>query len=398
MYQLKVNGEFVMSQRKIPIDYTMVFIIGCLLIFGLVAIYSGSGQYAGDDPTYYVKRQLVFIVIGFIAMVVVAMVDFELLEKWTWLFYIAGILMLVLVEVIGVERNGSQRWLDLRFIEIQPSEFMKIFLVMHISALLSKVGKYRITFKSSIWVTTKIIIYTLIPLYLIWRQPDLGTTLMILFAVTALIFTSSLSLKMIALLSTIGLAGLGTVIYLFIYQNALLTEIIPQHQMARIYGWLDPQAHSRGFGYQLQQALLGIGSGQLSGSGFNQGYQVQSGRIPEAHTDFIFAVIGEEFGFIGTSILVILFFLLIYRIITIAFQANVLFGVYMSIGVIGLLSFQIFQNIGMTIGLMPITGLALPFVSYGGSALLTNMMAIGLVTSVHLRTKEYMFGDEESIE
>lgn len=387
-----------MSQKKLPIDYTLLFLLFGLFSFGLLAIYSGSGQYAADDPTYFIKRQLVFIVIGLIAMMVVAFVDFELLEKWTWLFYLAGIMMLLAVEVVGIERNGSQRWLDFRFIELQPSEFMKIFLVMHISALLAKAGKYRLGFKESLFVTFKIFAYTAIPLYLILNQPDLGTTLMILFSVVGLILISSLSLKIIAIIIGTGLLGLGTVIYLFLYQIEFLETHVPSHQLARIYGWLDPQGHSQGFGYQLQQALLGIGSGQLSGSGYTDGYQVQSGRIPEAHTDFIFAVIGEEFGFIGTSLLVIFFFLLIYRIITIAFQANSLFGVYLCIGVIGLLTFQIFQNIGMTIGLMPITGLALPFVSYGGSALLTNMLAIGLVTSVHLRTKTYMFGNEESIE
>lgn len=382
-------------QKKLPIDYTIVFILGCLFVISLLAIYSGSGQYAFDDPTYFIKRQLVFIVLGFIVMMIVAMFDFELLEKWTWLFYLAGLGLLALVEVIGIERNGSQRWIDLKVTEIQPSEFMKIFLVLHIAMILSKLGKYRLDFKESLFVFMKIMVYMMIPLYLIWRQPDLGTTLMILFSVAALLLISSLSLKLLGILTGIGLSGMGALVYLFMYRRDILDEFVAPHQMARIYGWLDPETYSRGFGYQLQQALLGIGSGQLTGSGYREGYQVQSGHIPEAHTDFIFAVIGEEFGFIGTSILVILFFLLIYRIITIALQANSLFGMYICVGVISLLTFQVFQNIGMTIGLMPITGLALPFVSYGGSALLTNMMAIGLVTSVHLRTKSYMFGNDE---
>lgn len=382
-------------QKKLPIDYTIVFILGCLFTISLIAIYSGSGQYASGDPTYFIKRQLVFIVLGLIVMMVVAFFDFELLERWTWLFYLGGIFLLVLVEIIGVERNGSKRWIDVSVTEIQPSEFMKIFLVLHIAMILSKIGKYRLDFKPSLWALTKILFFTIIPLYLIWRQPDLGTTLMILFSVAALLLISSLSLKLLGILVATGITGIGTMIYLFLYQRDILESFVESHQMARIYGWLDPEGYSRGFGYQLQQALLGIGSGQLSGSGFKKGYQVQSGHIPEAHTDFIFAVIGEEFGFIGTSLVVVLFFLLIYRIITIALQANSLFGMYICVGVIALLTFQIFQNIGMTIGLMPITGLALPFVSYGGSALLTNMLAIGLVTSVHLRTKSYMFGNDE---
>lgn len=387
-----------MQSKKLPIDYTIVFLLGCLLVFSLLAIYSGSGQYASGDPTYYVKRQLLWYGVGFIVMMVVAYFDFELLEKWTWILYIVGMLLLLAVRFFGEEQKGAVRWLDLGFIDLQPSEFMKFFLVLHIAMLLAKVGKNRLSFKESIPITLKILFYTLLPVALIFKQPDLGTTLMILFAVFILILTSSISLKMSALLASIGIAGLGTLIYLYFNHIEIFNKVIESHQLSRIYGWLDPAENSQGFGYQLQQALLGIGSGQLTGSGFNQGYQVQSGRIPEAHTDFIFAVIGEDFGFIGTSILIIIFFLLIYRIITIALHANSLFGVYICIGVIGLFTFQIFQNIGMTIGLMPITGIALPFISYGGSALLTNMMALGLVTSVHLRTKSYMFGKDESIE
>lgn len=142
-------------------------------------------------------------------------------------------------------------------------------------------------------------------------------------------------------------------------------------------------------------ALQGIGSGQLFGSGFTEGAVSKSGFVPEVHTDFIFTVIGEEFGFIGATILIIIYFLLFYRMIIIAFSCNNLFGTYIVTGVIGLMVFQIFQNIGMTIGLMPITGLALPFISYGGSALLTNMIAIGIVLNVNIRTREYMFGSEE---
>ncbi|MBM7540192.1 rod shape-determining protein RodA [Amphibacillus cookii] len=387
-----------MQPKKLPIDYTIVFLLCCFFIFSLLAIYSGSGQYASGDPTFYVKRQIVFYVIGFILMAVIAYFDFELIEKWTLALYSAGLILLIAVRFIGIEKNGAIRWINLGFMELQPSEVMKIFLVLHVAALLTRLGKYRLSFRESIPVTLKIWMYTLPPTFLILKQPDLGTALMILFAVFALIFASSISIKMFMLLFSLGLTGLGTLIFLYLYNFDLFNRLIADHQLARIYGWLNPIEYSQGFGYQLQQAMLGIGSGQLSGTGFNQGYQVQSGRIPEAHTDFIFSVIGEDFGFLGTSILVILFFVLIYRIITIAFHASSLFGVYICIGVIGLFAFQIFQNIGMTIGLMPITGLALPFISYGGSALLTNMMAIGLVTSVHLRTKEYMFSSDETIE
>lgn len=386
-----------MQTKKLPIDYTILFLLGCFLLFSVLAIYSGSAQYASGDPTFFVKRQIVWYVVGIVVMIVIAYVDFELIEKWTLVLYVIGTILLVLVHFYGKELKGAQRWLDLGFTDIQPSEFMKIFLILHIASILNKLGKYRLSFKDSIWVTMKVLFYSAIPLYLIFEQPDLGSTLMIAFAVFGLLFVSSISIKMILLLVSLAATGLGTLIFLYFHHFELFSKVIKSHQMPRIYGWLNPEMHAQGFGFQLRQSLLGIGSGQLTGSGFNQGFQAQSGRIPEAQTDFIFAVIGEEFGFIGASILVCLFFLLIYRIITIAFHANSLFGVYICVGVIGLIAFQVFQNIGMTIGLMPITGLALPFISYGGSALITNMMALGLVTSVHLRTKSYMFSNEEAI-
>src|SRR5699024_9954312 len=169
------------------------------------------------------------------------------------------------------------------------------------------------------------------------------------------------------------------------------------HQLTRIYGWLDPGQYASNYGYQLQQAMTGIGSGQLTGKGINEGVQVQSGKIPEAHTDFIFAVIGEEFGFLVSCLLLLIYFLMIYCIIQITLHTTNLFGIYICIGAIGLFSLQVFQNIGMTIGLMPITGIALPFISYGGSALLTNFVVLGLVLSVHKHSKPSMFSDNQVV-
>ena len=330
------------QSRKIPLDYTIVFLVICLAIISLVAIYSVSGQYAAGDSMYYPKRQLLFYFVGFIAMAVIAAIDFEMLEKWTLAFYIFGMVLLIAVEFIGEVKYGAKRWLDFKVIDIQPSEFMKFFLILHLAVLLARLGKQRLRFRDSIVVTLKVLFYTALPLLLIYRQPDLGTLLMILFAVGTLMMVSSISLKMSALLISVGVTGLGTLVYLYFNHFELFSKYIHSHQLSRIYGWLNPAEYSRGFGYQLQQALLGIGSGQLTGTGFSNGYQVQSGRIPEAHTDFIFSVVGEEFGFIGTSILIILFFLLIYRIITIALNANSLFGVYICVGVIALCTFQIF--------------------------------------------------------
>lgn len=378
-------------------DSLLLFLVFCLLIYSLLAVYSGSGQYVKEEPFYFVNRQFIWYVIGFGIMFLVAKFDYELLDKWALPLYITGIVLLLLVHFWGVERNGSQRWVNLGIIEIQPSEFMKIFFIIYISFILKKAGKFQLTFRSSVPVVLKVILYTLIPFLLIFDQPDLGSALVILGIAISLIFISSISSKMILFIVSGVTTLLGVLVYLFYFHHGLFTQVLKPHQLSRIYGWLEPEQYASNYGYQLQQAMTGIGSGQLNGKGFNKGVQVQSGKVPEAHTDFIFAVIGEEFGFIGTSLLVLIYFLLIYRIIQISLRANNLFGVYICVGTVGLISLQVFQNIGMTIGLMPITGLALPFISYGGSALLTNFIALGLVLSVQMRSKKFIFSNNNGI-
>lgn len=380
-----------MERKEPQIDSQLLFILFGLFIFSLVVVYSASGQYQVDDPFYYVKRQVVWYIIGFIAMTVVMHFDYELLEKWALPLYAVGLGLLLLVHFFGTLKNGSQRWISFGFFELQPSEFMKLFLVLLLAYYLSRVGEKSLTFMQSIPITLKLLSFTIVPFFLILIQPDLGSALVIAAVLFTLIGVSAISYKIMLLLLS-GFAALITcLVYLHNHFFDIFIKIIKPHQLERIYGWLSPENFSSSYGYQLTQSMLGIGSGQITGSGFNQGSQVQSGRIPEVHTDFIFAVIGEEFGFVGASILICLYLLLIFRMVHIALRANTLFAVYIIAGIIGLIAFQVFQNISMTIGLMPITGLALPFISYGGSALLTNMIGLGLVLSVHKRSKHYMF-------
>ncbi|SET68249.1 rod shape-determining protein RodA [Oceanobacillus limi] len=383
-----------MKQREEKKDYVLLFVLGCLLIYSLIAVYSGSGQYVQEDPYFFVKRQLFWYVIGFIIMMCTAYFDYQLLERVALYLYIMGVTMLLTVHFFGVTKNGSTRWIDLGFFDLQPSEFIKIFLILHLAVLLKRIGVERITFTASIFITVKVILFAVFPFALILVQPDLGSALMIASITIIMLVISSISLKMIGLLVISLFTSFLSLVYIYFNYFDLFTKIFKPHQMGRIYGWLNPNEYASDYGYQLKQAVLGIGSGQLTGAGFNQGVQVQNGKIPEAHTDFIFAVIGEDFGFVGACILISLYFILIYRIIVIALGSNDLFGAYISVGIVGLLTFQVFQNIAMTIGLMPITGLPLPFISYGGSALLTNMIAMGLVLSVHKRSRNYMFASD----
>ncbi|WP_282062556.1 rod shape-determining protein RodA [Bacillus pumilus] len=380
-------------KKQYNIDFILLLTVICLFVISLIAVYSGSGQYESQDMFYFVKRQIFWYIVGFGLMAAAAYFDYELLERLSFRLFTGGIFLIILVHFFGTSHNGSQRWISFGSIKVQPSEFMKIFVILLLAAVLNQYKHQRFSFKESIIPTSKVVCWTVVPFFLILIQPDLGTALVILSIAFTLMLVSGISSKMIAALMASFLALLSFLVYLHNEHFVHFTKIIKPHQLDRIYGWLSPDEFDSTYGYQLKQSMLGIGSGQLSGSGFTKGQQVQGGNIPEAHTDFIFAVIGEEFGFIGASLLMCLYLMMIYRIIHVAMHANTLYGLYICTGVVGLIVFQVFQNVGMTIGLMPVTGLALPFISYGGSALLTNMIAIGLVFSVNIRSSFYMFGD-----
>ncbi|MFJ7752479.1 rod shape-determining protein RodA [Peribacillus muralis] len=380
-----------MKRNDVQLDYILLITLLFLFIYSLFAVYSGSGQYETQDPYYFLKRQVIWYIIGIGVMVGVAFFDFELLERWAAPLYALGMGLLLLVHFFGTFKNGAIRWISIGPMELQPSEFMKVFLILYLAVVLKRFANRKLSFKESIPTTLKVLLLTIAPFYLILVQPDLGSALVIAAIAFSLILASGIAYRLLIILVFGFMALIGFLFYLHNNFYDMFIKFIKPHQLERIYGWLSPDEFASSYGYQLKQALLGIGSGQMFGNGFNQGSQVQSGRIPEAHTDFIFSVIGEEFGFIGAAILISLYFILLYRITIIAFNSNNIFGYFICGGVIGLISFQVFQNIAMTIGLMPVTGIALPLLSYGGSALITNMMALGLVFSVNLRSKKYMF-------
>ena len=392
-----------MHERKTyfqQLDYTLLFLLFLLMCISLLSIYSAAmaGQY-NIDPSFFVKRQVIWFLIGTFLMVAAMLIDYDLFKNFTIPLYVVGLLLLIGVHFFGVERNGSQRWLGIGNNLFQPSEFVKIFLVLalaHLLFLITKNHRDR-TLKEDLVVVAKVLAVGLPPFALILVQPDLGTALVIASIMGTMLLMAGVSWKIFAALGTVITFFLGTLVWLHNnYYEFFTNNIIRPHQLSRIYGWIDPESDPGGMGYQLLNAMQGIGSGQLYGKGFADGVLSKSGAVPEIHTDFIFTVIGEEFGFLGATILIVIYFLLFYRMIIIAFSCNNIYGSYLVAGVIGLLVFQIFQNIGMTIGLMPITGLALPFISYGGSALLTNMIAIGLVLNVNIRTRHYMFSSDET--
>lgn len=390
------------TDRETPfqqIDYNLLFILFLLICSSCIAIYSAVGQYEGN----FVVKQLVWYSVGFTAIAFVMILDFDQFLKLSWYIYGFGIFLLLGIVVIPMvdpnagttdalvpSINGAMSWYRYGGIAFQPSELMKVALIITISNVITihnDTYKDR-SLKGDFLLLGKVMLVSIPPVFLVMSQPDLGTTLVFIAIIASLILVSGIRWRIILLLTLLFSLFITGLVMIYIYfPEFFLDHILASYQLNRFYGWLQPYEFEQGFGFQLVKSLLAIGSGQLYGKGFAEG----NVYFPEAQTDFIFSVIGEEFGFMGTSFVISLFFLLVYRIIHTALESNDPFGSYLCAGVIGMITFQVFQNIGMTIGLLPITGIPLPFISYGGSSILASMIAIGLVLNVRSRTRNYMF-------
>ncbi|WP_026092417.1 FtsW/RodA/SpoVE family cell cycle protein [Calidifontibacillus oryziterrae] len=392
-----------MEKEKTPyqqIDVALIMIVILLGVVSLIAIYSIQPSLPAKlQNINFVAKQIQWYVIGFVAIVVTMIIDFDRFKNFSWYLYGLGILLLVGLEVfegtdLAPVKNGAVSWYDLPFIgNFQPAELMKIFLIILLSKIIAKhneIHPTNRTVKDDLYLVGKLLGVSIIPLALILRQPDLGTSIVLAAIIGSLLLVSGIRWRVLFGMVSTVIAFIGVLVFIY-FKNPdfILTYILKKHQMDRFYGWLAPHEFASSYGFQLIKSLVAIGSGQLEGKGLMNG-QVY---FPEAHTDFIFAVIGEQFGFIGASIVISLYFLLIYRMIHTALESHDPYGSYLCTGVIGMITFQVFQNIGMTVQLMPITGLTLPFISYGGSSLLTSMIAIGIVLNVRSRTKKYMFSD-----
>jgi len=288
--------------------------------------------------------------------------------------------------------NGAKAWYRVPGMgSLQPAELEKVFIILVLAKVIDDHHQKNInkTLKTDTWLLVKIVFFTLIPLLLVMQQPDLGTGLVFIAIMLGMIFVSGVTWKLLAPIFGTGITIVGTIFYFVLWHPEILEKYlgVKPYQFGRIYSWLDPYNYESSAGFQLTRSLLAIGSGETSG----KGYGTREVYLPESHTDFIFSIIGEEFGFIGASILVTLFFLLIYHITKVGLGTKNNFYTYICVGVISMITFHVFQNIGMTIGLLPITGIPLPFISYGGSSLLGNMLAISLIFSIHYHNRKYMF-------
>ncbi|WP_264806000.1 FtsW/RodA/SpoVE family cell cycle protein [Cytobacillus sp. NCCP-133] len=385
-----------MDQTKKPsdrFDWTLCFLLLLFFLISCIAIYSGqsSEQYAGN----FVIKQIVNYVVGLIIIAVVVYFDSEQIRKLSWLLYGFGILLLlglfIAPESIAPERKGATLWYVVPGLgSIQPSEFVKVFVIIALSKIISDHHfKYVTkTLGSDLLLLIKLGAVTSLPLGLIIIE-DLGTALVIVAILTGMTLVSGISWKILVPIYGFLGAFAGTILYLVIAAPEILEKYlgVDPYQFSRIYSWLDPVNHKQGAGMQLYNSMLAIGSGLISGKGFSD----RQVYVPDAHTDFIFSVIGEEYGFFGASIVISLFFLLIYHLTKTALDTIDPFNTYICVGIISMITFHVFQNIGMTIQVLPITGIPLPFISYGGSSLMGNMLAMGLIFSMRYHHKTYMF-------
>ncbi|MGJ7920148.1 FtsW/RodA/SpoVE family cell cycle protein [Neobacillus sp. LXY-4] len=385
------------NQKMSPkLDYGLVLILFLLFLSSCLAIYSAQGQYAGN----FLIKQIFWYAVGAGIIAGVLTLDSDQLKKITWYAYGFGLAMLSFLIVapasIAPRINGSKNWfkLPMGLGTIQPSEFVKVFLILALAKVIidhHQKNPFK-TVQTDFWLLVKIGLVTMGPLSLVIKE-DLGTSLVFIAIMLGLVFISGITWKLLLPIFGTGATLVAGIFYLVVSRPDILQNVlgVDQYQLYRIYSWLDPYNYQESSGYQLTQSLLAIGSGQTVGKGYGKGEVY----LPEGQTDFIFGIVGEQFGFVGASILISLFFLLIYHITKVGMETKNDFYTYICVGVISMITFHVFQNIGMTIGLLPITGIPLPFVSYGGSSLMGNMLAVGLIFSIRYHYKKYMFSTSD---
>ena len=383
MSSLAYRNPYRKARRQSAVagfDPILTIAVGILLFMGTLLVYAATRNwYAanGLDPQYYLKRHVINIIIGLLLAWGTTVIDYRLLRAYTPILWGLGILglLFVLLPGVGSTVNGAKAWIPLPGgFQIQPAELAKISIIVGISMLLSERSH------DSDEPTTKDVLRALgvaaLPILLILLQPDMGTVFIISASVVAILGISGAPTKWVAGLLILAVLG-GFV--------ATKAGVISGYQVKRLQSFVDPNADSQGAGYQLRQARITVGSGGFLGTGLFNGPQTNGRFVPEQQTDFIFTVAGEELGFLGSGFIIFLYIVILMRAFAIARRSSDPYGQMVCTGVIAWFAFQTFENIGMTLGLMPMTGVPLPFMSYGGSSMFANLIGFGLLQNVHAR-------------
>ncbi|CAH0119124.1 Peptidoglycan glycosyltransferase MrdB [Paenibacillus sp. CECT 9249] len=383
----------VLNKLK-KIDWSIILLLIVFMFISFVVVRSATF----DDPKFpnYDIKTLLFYGVGFVIIFALTMFDYRIfLKGWLFLFGF-GIALLVLVFFFGSKVNGAIGWFVLPggLLQFQPAEMMKIAIIIAVAYLMGRRDGDPLRFRRDV-IPIGVLVF--VPFVLVLVQPDLGNAIIYVFILLGMFWIGNVKYTHVLIGLAVIIAGMVLFIFLFNTFNSEIKDYLDSknkvHWYQRINTFINPESATVDEKHQSENAMIAIGSGGLSGDGYMKGQMKSKKFIPYPYSDSIFVVIGEEFGFQGASILLLLYFLLIYRMILIAFQCNDRRGSYIIIGIVSMFVFQIFENIGMMIGLMPITGITLPFVSYGGTSLMLNMICIGIVLSIKIHQVKYELND-----
>jgi rod shape determining protein RodA len=376
----QVRGFEEPRRRILRIDPFLALAAVGLMACSVYTVGTATQDDIPGSPWYYVYRQSAYGGVGVLLMLLVSRFDYSRVREWKFGVYGLMIGAIVLTYGVGATARGSKRSIELGFINLQPSELGKLLLILALSAFavdrMRRLGERE--------TTSRIMLLALVPAMLVVAQPDLGSGLVYIAIALAVLFVAGTKWTHFAALGALGVAA---IVIVLVAAPAAGVEVLKPYQVDRLTAFLHPTDNPREQGYQVNQSLTAVGSGGKTGRG-DQSTQTRLDFLPEHHTDFVFSVVGEEFGFVGAALVLSLFALLIWRSLRILTMSKNLYGALIAGGITAMLMFQVFVNVGMTIGIMPITGVPLPLLSYGGSSVLVTFLAIGLLQSIHAQARE----------
>jgi rod shape determining protein RodA len=362
------------------LDWVLLAGIVGLVAVGLWAVSGVTRFDLANDPNHYLNRQIIYVCVGALALVVALFIDPDIYRRFWRPIYIGTVSLIVNVLVVGRAARGSTRWIDLGVITFQPSEFGKLLFVLAIAGFLAE----RARGGGDVGTTMRVLGLGAIPVVLVMAQPDLGTALVYMAALAAMLFVAGTPWRQLGALGALALVAVVTVLWA---GPAVGVDFLKPYQKSRLTCFVHPQKCTVDARYNLEQSIAAVGAGQLNGRGLKNSTQTRLNFLPEHGTDFVFASYGEQRGFVGASVLLALYLLVLWRALRVVTLARDHYSAIVSGGIVVALLFQIFVNIGMTMGIAPITGIPLPFVSVGGSSMIANLTAMGVLLAIHARSR-----------
>ncbi len=370
----------MLSQRWFAnLPWAMIALVFGITLIGLAAVYSATYTSRGPSPLYY--KQLVWVALGVIVMLAALIIDYHTIGRFAYILYALSLFLLLLVMVIGKSGMGAQRWLAIGPFVFQPSELAKLSLTLALARYFAEDPR-----RGGYGLRDLLVpgLMVLVPLVLVLKQPDLGTAIMLLLTSSIMVVLAGIHFRSIMTV-IVSIAVVASLVFFVSPVRHKIWGSLKPYQQNRIRAFIDPSSDPLGSGYHANQSKIAVGSGQITGKGYRKGTQSQMAFLPERHTDFIFAVIAEEMGLVGSGVLILLYLALLLIGVDTAKNAKDRLGVFMAGGIVGMISLYVFINVGMAVGIVPVVGVPLPLVSYGGTSIITTFLALGLLLNIQTR-------------